>query len=93
MGIIIHRLAGRQYARRASFLLAVAGVLASSSFAHAIDPNPPARTTAEQRVTSQVNDLRKQVTRVQDQIAQMKEELAALRDQKTQAQRALPAAK
>jgi uncharacterized protein YlxW (UPF0749 family) len=60
-------------------LFAIAGVLASTSFAHAIDQNPSARATAEQQVASQVNDLSKQVTRMQDQIAQLNEELVALR--------------
>ena len=73
---------GRGYALRASFLFAIAGVLASASLAHAIDQNPRVGATSDQQVASQVKDLRQQVTQMKDQIAQINEELAALREQK-----------
>ena len=82
---------GREYALRASFLFAVAGVLASTSLAQAVDQHPDARQSAEQQVASQVNEMAKQVTQMQAQIAQINEELTALRNQQIEAQEALRA--
>jgi TolA-binding protein len=80
---------GREYALRASFLFASAGVLATTSLAHAIDPYADARQSVEQEVASQVKEMAQQVTRMQDQIAKINGELAELREKQLEAQEAL----
>ena len=77
---------GRNSTFRSAFLFAIAGALASTSFAHAVDPNPLVRPTVEQQITSQVSSLREQIAQMQDQIAQINEDLATLREERSVAQ-------
>ena len=74
------------YALRASFVLAIAGVVASTSLAHAIDLRANAQPTAEQQLAAQVKEMASHVTRMEEQITKLNDDLIALRDQQSQLQ-------
>lgn len=79
-----------RYILKASFALAIAGVVASTSLAYAINPNADARgPTAEQQVAYQVKEMANRISGMEDQIAKLNDDLTALHEQQSQLQKAL----